>query len=249
MRKKLIAGNWKSNLKKEEAENLAATIAETKASENYELAVFPPEIFIESILKICSGKIAVGAQNCSSYSEGAFTGETTANQLKSAGTQLILAGHSERRQLFGESNEVVKAKINQIVETGLTAIFCCGETLAIRQANNQNNLVQQQLNESLFHLNPTDFSRVIIAYEPVWAIGTGVVATPNEAEEMHVFIRKKIAEKYGESTAEKTKILYGGSVKPDNAQELLNCKNIDGALVGGASLKANDFLAIANAVK
>lgn len=249
MRKKLIAGNWKSNLLRAEAENLAKTIAQSVFNSHCNIALFPSEAYLSNIISLCEGKAFVGAQNCSMFAEGAFTGESSAKQLQSVGVQMILAGHSERRQLFGETNEVVKAKINQIIEAGLTAVFCCGETLAIRQANNQNKLVQQQLNESLFHLNVTDFSRVIIAYEPVWAIGTGVVATPNEAEEMHAFIRNCVAEKYGKSIAEKSIILYGGSVKPDNATSLLSCENIDGALVGGASLKANDFLAIANAVK
>jgi triosephosphate isomerase len=160
---------------------------------------------------------------------------------------MILAGHSERRMLFAETNQVVKTKVDKILEAEAVPVFCCGETLEVRNANQQNKTVLEQLEESLFHLSETDFTKVIIAYEPVWAIGTGVVATPEQAEEMHRFIRLEIVRRYGESVAEKTKILYGGSVKPDNARQLLKSPHIDGALVGGASLKSDDFLAIVNA--
>ncbi|HRN93358.1 MAG TPA: triose-phosphate isomerase [Chitinophagales bacterium] len=249
MRKKLIAGNWKSNLAKSNAIQLAEAILEQGISVDFELVIFPPEIFIDSILEVVKSTVKVGAQNCSQYTEGAFTGETTALQLASAGVQMALAGHSERRHLFAETNEVVKLKIDKVLSAGLTPVFCCGEALETRKANEQNNWVEQQLEESLFHLTQADFSKVIIAYEPIWAIGTGVVATPKEAAEMHEFIRKKIAAKYDAATAESTRILYGGSVKADNAKALFSCPNIDGALVGGASLKANEFLAIANAAK
>lgn len=248
MRKKLIAGNWKSNLALPEAQSLAQTISQAVFSPHCHVALFPSEVYLANTISICKDKVLVGAQNCSMFGEGAYTGETTASQLKSVGAQLILAGHSERRQLFGETNDVVKAKINQIIEAGLTAVFCCGETLVNRQQNNQNEVVLRQMQESLFHLAPNCLHKIIIAYEPVWAIGTGLVATPNEAEEMHSFIRKSIAGQFGKNIAEQLIILYGGSVKPENAAQLLSCENIDGALVGGASLKAKDFLAIVHAL-
>ncbi|MBX2904142.1 MAG: triose-phosphate isomerase [Chitinophagales bacterium] len=248
MRKKLIAGNWKSNLLLSEAISLANSIAAQPISTHYELAVFPPEAFITSVASICNTQVFTGAQNCSMYAEGAFTGETTARQLQSAGVQMVLTGHSERRQLFGETNSVIQQKVNKILEAGLTPVFCCGEMLPARQANQQNQVVLQQLQESLFHLTESDFGKVIIAYEPVWAIGTGVVASPAEAEAMHAFIRNEVAQKYSTTTAQTLRILYGGSVKPDNAQELFSCNNVDGALVGGASLKVADFLGIAHSI-
>lgn len=249
MRKKLIAGNWKSNLTPKNAESLAKSITEFSNSNIYDIAVFPPEVFIPLVLNVVKQQVKVGAQNCSQNSEGAFTGETTAAQLASVGVQMVLVGHSERRQLFAETNDVLKLKINQVLNAGLTPVFCCGETLQNRKDKLQNSIVEQQLNESLFHLQNNDFNKVVIAYEPIWAIGTGVVATPNEAEEMHAFIRAKIEKKYSTEIAEKCKIIYGGSVKADNAASLFVCPNIDGALVGGASLNADEFLAIAKSVK
>lgn len=248
MRKKLIAGNWKSNLAKSEAITLAKAIAKQSHSQLFDLAVFPPEVFIAAIAEIGAGRFFTGAQDCSAHSEGAFTGETTAAQLASAGVQMVITGHSERRQIFAETNKTVKAKVDKILEANLIPIFCCGEILETRQANEQSNFVLQQLQESLFHLNEESFSKIIIAYEPIWAIGTGVVASPKEAEEMHAFLRTEVEKKYSKSTAENLKILYGGSVKPNNAAELFKCQNVDGVLVGGASLKATDFLDIAGAV-
>lgn len=249
MRKKLIAGNWKSNLSKKEVKELTEAIAMQPCSKLFDLAVFPSEVFISTVVAGSGARFFVGAQNCSAHSEGAFTGETTAAQLASAGVQIIIAGHSERRQIFAETNKTVKTKVDKILEANLIPIFCCGETLETRKVNRQSNFVLQQLQESLFHLNEENFSKVIIAYEPIWAIGTGVVASPKEAEEMHAFLRSEVEKRYSKNAAENLKILYGGSVKPNNATELFKCQNVDGALVGGASLEAIDFLDIAGAVR
>jgi len=252
MRKKFVAGNWKSFLQKPAADDLLIVLKNNidfTESGLPDVAVFPPSIYIENAAKNAEGKFKVGAQNCSAAGEGAYTGEVTSEMLASIGTQLVLAGHSERRQLFGETNAVVKSKVERILATQLTPVFCCGESLEIRNANTHKEFVHTQLTESILHLSEGDFSRLIIAYEPVWAIGTGVNASPEQAQEMHAFIRNVIRESYSSSVADITRILYGGSVKPDNAATLFACVDVDGGLVGGASLKAADFIAIIQAAK
>lgn len=252
MRKKLVAGNWKSFLRYDAAMDLLSSLTHHLTNHNdntVEVVVFPPAIYLESAVRMAAGAYGVGAQNCSSNTEGAYTGEVTANMLTSVGVQHILTGHSERRQLFGESNDVVKDKINRITEAGATPFFCCGETLEARQAQLHKKVVEAQLQASLFHLSEDDFNKVVIAYEPVWAIGTGVNATAAQAQEMHAFIRETVAQQYSKETAASLRILYGGSVKPENAAELFSCADVDGALVGGASLKLNDFVSIIHAAK
>ncbi|MDW8274028.1 MAG: triose-phosphate isomerase [Chitinophagales bacterium] len=248
MRKKIVAANWKSNLLADEAVSLARQICTSDIPKSAEIILLPPMPYLFQIAQMAGNTIQIGAQNCSMYPEGAYTGEVTARQLKSAGAKIILTGHSERRQLFSENNTVVKQKINRILDAGLSVMFCCGEPLEVRKEKKHIDLVHQQLEESLFHLGPEQFSQVIIAYEPVWAIGTGVVATPDEAQEMHAFIRSAIESRYGGAVAKSTAILYGGSVKPDNAPTLFACEDVDGALVGGASLNYNDFIKIAQAI-
>jgi triosephosphate isomerase len=191
--------------------------------------------------------VSPSAQNCHFAASGAYTGEVSVDMIKSVGALYCIAGHSERRQLFHEGNEVVKAKVDAILNGGLTPIFCCGEALDIREAGGQNDFVRSQLEEGVFHLEPDAFSRIIIAYEPIWAIGTGVTASPGQAQEMHAFIRETIRSKYGVAIGDTVRILYGGSIKGDNAGTLFGQPDVDGGLVGGASLQAGGFLDIIRA--
>lgn len=189
----------------------------------------------------------VGAQNVSDQESGAYTGEVSAAMLESMEIDYCIVGHSERRAYYGETDEIVARKVDQLLKHNLRPIVCCGEVLEEREGNRQFDVVKKQITDGLFHLSADEFSNVVIAYEPVWAIGTGKTATPDQAQEMHAFIRNLIAEKYGDEVAENTSILYGGSCKPSNAKELFANKDVDGGLIGGASLKADDFLAIATA--
>ncbi len=249
MRKKLVAGNWKSYLDKNDAIALLEEIAIADFADEVEVAVFPPMLYLQNAIESAKGKFFVGAQSCSAKGFGAYTGEVAAAMISSVGAQMILVGHSERRQYFGETHDVLKQKVDRVIEAGLKVVFCCGEPLEVRNAAQHKQLVSTQLAESLFHLSESDFKKVIIAYEPVWAIGTGVNATPEQAQEMHEFIRRLVKEKYTTQAAEAVRILYGGSVKPDNAKALFSCADVDGGLVGGASLKANDFVTIIQAAK
>jgi len=210
-----------------------------------EVIIAPPFIHLSDISKLLSG-VKLAAQNCASEAQGAYTGEVAADMIKSAGATHVIIGHSERRTYFKEDNEVLHKKVNLVLENDLIPIFCCGEVLAEREANEHFNVVKDQLGETIFKLEANDFSKIIIAYEPVWAIGTGVVATPAQAQEMHAYIRSLITERYGEETADNTTLQYGGSCKPDNARELFSNPDVDGGLIGGASLKADDFIAIVN---
>jgi triosephosphate isomerase len=252
MRKKFVAGNWKSFLQKQAAYDLLITLKHNidfSGSGLPDVAVFPPSIYVENAVSVANETFKVGAQNCSAAGEGAYTGEVTSEMFASVGASLILAGHSERRQIFGETNAVIKSKVERILAAQITPVFCCGESLEIRNANTHKEFVFTQLTDSILHLSESDFSRLIIAYEPVWAIGTGINASPEQAQEMHAFIRNVIKEKYNDAIADNTRILYGGSVKPDNALALFSCADVDGGLVGGASLKAEDFKAIIQAAK
>jgi triosephosphate isomerase len=214
---------------------------------NCSVIIAPPFTHLPMILTRASGsKIQTGAQNCHQESSGAYTGEISVEMLKSLGVEYVIVGHSERRQLFHENNEIVKLKLNAIVKAGLIPIFCCGEPLDIRQTETQNIFVRQQLEESLFHLEKEIFEKLCIAYEPIWAIGTGVTASPEQAQEMHRYIRDQIAIRYDKVTSEMTRILYGGSIKADNAKTLFTQEDVDGGLVGGASLNAPGFLEIIN---
>ncbi len=249
MRRKIIAGNWKMNLKYEEAKALAAAIREGEGTYRHEVILCPSFPYLTALAEILKGsKVALGAQNCADREHGAFTGEVSAPMLASIGVPYVIIGHSERRIYYHESYAMLKDKIDIALAHGLKPIFCCGETKEIRLDEQQENYVERQLEESLFHLSEDDIQRVIIAYEPVWAIGTGLTATPQQAQDMHHFIRTRIAARYGRDIAERIIIQYGGSMKPDNAAELLSQPDVDGGLIGGASLKADDFKAIIAAV-
>lgn len=213
-----------------------------------DVIICPPLLHITEVSNVVSGTVLkIGAQNCAAASNGAYTGEVSAAMLQSAGVNFVIVGHSERRDMFGDSNEVVASKMHQALANNLLPIFCCGEPLGIRNQGKQEEYVLKQLQQSLFQLSEDEIKKVIIAYEPIWAIGTGLNATAEQAQQMHAFIRKQLTAVYGSTTANETRILYGGSCKPDNAGELFKCPDVDGGLIGGASLKATDFLAIIDA--
>jgi triosephosphate isomerase len=247
MRKNIVAGNWKMNKTHAEAIALANEIVGSAYASDVQLIMIPPAVYVSEISKIAAlAGIAVGVQNSSQHESGAYTGELSTAMIKSVGAQYVLVGHSERREYFKEQNDVLAAKVDQVLVDDLTPIYCCGEVLEERENENHFNLVQAQLEEGLFHLDVAQILKCVIAYEPVWAIGTGVTASSAQAQEMHQFIRSLLIEKYGEDVANGISILYGGSCKPSNAKELFANPDVDGGLIGGASLKATDFIAIAN---
>lgn len=252
MRQKIVAGNWKMNKTLEEANILTAELMGMVADEVKENVItvlctpFPYLISVKN--QLGSSLIKVGAQNCSEHDSGAYTGETSAGMLKSMGIPYVIIGHSERRQYFGEDAKLLATKVDKALANSITPIFCCGESLEIREAGTHEALIKQQVEESLFHLSNEAVQKVVIAYEPVWAIGTGKTATSQQAQDMHAIIRKQIAGKYGAATADSISILYGGSVKADNAKELFACADVDGGLVGGASLKSREFVEIIKAI-
>jgi triosephosphate isomerase (TIM) len=246
-RTKVVAANWKMNLNLGEGDSLLAEIQRGLPAElTCEVIIAPPLTHLHHLAGQMSG-IRPSAQNCHFAASGAFTGEVSVDMIKSVGAHYCITGHSERRQLFNESNEVVRAKVDAILKGGLTPIFCCGEALDIREAGKQNEYVRTQLEESIFHLSQNEFQKIIIAYEPIWAIGTGVTASPQQAQEMHAFIRQTIRDTYGEAIGDAMRILYGGSIKGDNAVTLFSQPDVDGGLVGGASLQAQGFLEIIRA--
>jgi triosephosphate isomerase len=251
MRKKVVAGNWKCNTTLQEGIELAKAVNDMVASKGAEDVVVvlgtPFTHLVKVVENVDIRRIGVSAQNCAAEAKGAYTGEVSATMVKSTGAEYVILGHSERREYYGEDSTILNKKVALALENGLTPIYCCGEALAIREAGTQNEFVKQQLNETIFNLPVQDFSKIIIAYEPIWAIGTGVTATSAQAQEMLAYIRLLIAEKFGTAVAEETSILYGGSCNAKNAGELFANKDIDGGLIGGASLKAEDFLAIINA--
>jgi len=249
MPKKIIAGNWKMNKSYDEGTKLVSEITKLIDGDVFsdiQIVIAPPFIHLYSIGKFISTqtKIVLGAQNCYSKSSGAYTGEVSAAMLKSVGVQYVILGHSERREHFKESNEFLKEKVDIVLEYDLKPIFCCGETLDQREKDSHIDFVCNQITGCLFHLSPEQFSNIVIAYEPIWAIGTGKNATSRQAQEMHKAIRGHIAQKFGSHAAESTTILYGGSCKSDNAKELFACPDVDGGLIGGASLNAKDFVEI-----
>jgi len=248
MRKKIVAGNWKMNKNLEEGLALATEVVNMVKDEvrgDAKAVLCAPYISLSAVSKILAGSaVGLGAQNCHQKESGAFTGEISVSMLTSVGVQYVILGHSERREYFGETNAQLAEKVNLALKAGLTPLFCCGETLDQRNKGIHLDFIKAQLTESLFHLSAEDFAKIVIAYEPIWAIGTGVTATSAQAQEMHEMIRKHIATKYGQAGADNTSILYGGSCKPDNAKELFACKDVDGGLIGGASLKARDFVDI-----
>lgn len=253
MRKKIAAGNWKMNLTFGEAQELVQAVVASytqAAASGVELIMAPPYPYLLSVKEWVGSAagIHVAAQNLHHEASGAYTGEVAAGMLNSIGITHCIIGHSERRAYFGENNALLATKIDQALAHGLVPIYCIGEKLEEREAGHALEVNKVQLQEGCFHLDAEAFSKLILAYEPVWAIGTGKTASPEQAEEVHAFIRQEIAGKYGAAIAEETSILYGGSVKPGNAAELFAQPNIDGGLIGGASLKAADFLAIAQAL-
>jgi triosephosphate isomerase len=249
MRKKIVAGNWKMNLTRSEAKRLFDSISKLSSEMLCDIYQFVPSLFLAELIDKKVDSPILGAQNAHPKSNGAFTGEISMHQIKDIGVKAILIGHSERRQLFGESNEFLKEKVDAAISEGLTLFFCCGESLEQREDGNHEQVVINQLKESLFHLTEKDFKNVVIAYEPVWAIGTGKTASSEQANEMHSAIRSAVAGNYTTDVANKTSILYGGSCKPSNAEELFSKEHIDGGLIGGASLKEEDFSSIINACK
>lgn len=253
MRKRIVAGNWKMHKKLEDGLSLARDIRvrlEGRCSEEKEVIVFPPFIHLAGIAELLNGLTGFhsGGQNCHHKKEGAYTGEISASMLASAGASHVIVGHSERRKYFGEDDALLAAKIDRALEEGLTPVFCCGETLEERESGRQFEVVGRQIRKALFHLPEEKIRKLHIAYEPVWAIGTGKSASPEAASEMHAFIRSQLSGKYGRESAEAISILYGGSVKPGNAAGLFAMPDIDGGLIGGASLQAADFEAIFNAL-
>lgn len=252
MRLKIVAGNWKMNMNKEEGELLTSQIvnlvAQAKLADAVKLILAPPAIHLANLGGILKGQkqIALAAQNVHQEAKGAFTGEISASILASFGLQYVIIGHSERRQYFAENDQLLAQKVKAALEQNMQVIFCCGEGLEIRQAGNHLDYVSNQLTNGVFDLPKALFEKITIAYEPIWAIGTGETASSTQAQEMHAHLRQHIAAKYGEQTAQSTSILYGGSCKPSNAKELFACPDVDGGLIGGASLKASDFVAIAS---
>lgn len=243
MAQKIVAGNWKMNLNLNDAKELVHQVSQNDIPEGVTVMMFPPALFVGEVAKD-AGKIKVGTQNFYFEEKGAFTGEVSINQIRSVGGQVVLIGHSERRAIFGETDAVIKQKVDAAIAADFDFIFCCGEPLEIREAGSQNDFVKAQLEAAFFHLPKAAMETAIIAYEPVWAIGTGKTASSDQAEEMHAAIRSWIVEKYDAETAEKVSILYGGSCNENNAKELFSCPNVDGGLIGGASLKANAFSTI-----
>lgn len=252
MRKKIVAGNWKMNLDLKAGAALAKSVVDyykNKGSQKAEVVLCPPFIHLSSLEYIVKGsKIAYGAQNCSSETSGAYTGEVSCEMIKSTGAQYVIIGHSERRTYFKEDDALLNKKTKLAVAAGLKVIFCCGELLPERESGKHFEVVKRQLEDGLFSLSERDIENITIAYEPVWAIGTGLTATPAQAQEMHKYIRDLIDKKYGTSVAGRTSVLYGGSCKPSNAAEIFAMPDVDGGLIGGASLKGEDFCAIADAV-
>lgn len=252
MRKKIVAGNWKMNMNLQEGVALATELNEALAADkpNCDVVICTPFIHLAKVADILNaGVIGLGAENCADKEKGAYTGEVSASMVKSTGAQYVILGHSERRAYYGETAEILKEKVNLALANGLKVIFCIGEVLEEREANKQNEVVKAQLEGSLFDLTAEQFANIILAYEPVWAIGTGKTATSDQAEEMHAFIRTTIAEKFGAEAAENVSILYGGSCKPSNAKELFAKPDVDGGLIGGAALKCADFKGIIDAWK
>jgi triosephosphate isomerase (TIM) len=246
MRQKIVAGNWKMNKTLEEANVLASEIMgmvndEVKGDVKVIFCVpFPYLLPIKNLLGT-NTRISVAAQNCSEHESGAYTGEVSAPMLKSMGIPYVILGHSERRQYFGEDGKLLAKKVDIAQKHGLIPIFCCGEPLEVREANQHEALVKKQIEEALFHLDAAGLQKVIVAYEPVWAIGTGKTASAQQAQDMHAVIRKHLASKYGQAVADSITIQYGGSVNAANAKELFACPDVDGGLVGGASLKSREF--------
>ncbi|HKJ78404.1 MAG TPA: triose-phosphate isomerase [Prolixibacteraceae bacterium] len=250
MRKKVVAGNWKLNTNVQSGVDLAKEVSKlvtNDAPNDVVVILGTPYTHLTKVVETINiARIGVAAQNCAAEESGAFTGEVSAEMVRSTGADYVILGHSERREYYGETSESLNKKLAHALKHKLIPIYCCGEPLEIREAGEQNNYVKQQLEETIFKLAPEDYKRLIIAYEPIWAIGTGRTASADQAQEMHAFIRSIIANRYGKEVADEVSILYGGSCKPGNAKELFANEDVDGGLIGGASLNAKDFLGIIN---
>ena len=250
MRTKIVAGNWKMNKNCEETEDLLNELIEKlPIDKEVQIVVAPTFVNLASAVDHLEfTNITVAAQNLHQAESGAYTGEISADMLKSVGVNTVILGHSERRAIFHETDAIIANKVDAALKHDMTVIFCFGEELKDRQNNQHFNVVENQLRDGLFHLGKEAWEDIILAYEPVWAIGTGETASPEQAQEMHAFIRETVRHTYGSDVAEDVSILYGGSVKPDNAQEIFGKPDVDGGLIGGAALKADDFVAIVNAI-
>ncbi|MFY0591821.1 triose-phosphate isomerase [Roseivirga sp.] len=249
MRKKIIAGNWKMNKNLEDGIALASevvNIANDETPNDVTVVMCTPAIHLSQVSGITanSDKVFVGAQNMSEHESGAYTGDLAADMITSTGASYVIIGHSERREYHFETNQQLAARVKLALAKGLTPLFCCGESLEIREAGKHVEFVTNQLSESLYDLSSEDLQKVVIAYEPIWAIGTGVTASAEQAQDMHKSLRASLADRYSHEVAEEISILYGGSMKPSNAQELLSQPDVDGGLIGGASLKSRDFIDI-----
>ena len=251
MRKKIVAGNWKCNTNLQEGVELAKAVNElvvAKGDKDVVVVLGTPFTHIAKVVEsVDASRISVSAQNCAAEAKGAFTGEVSAEMVKSTGATYVILGHSERREYYSETSEILNKKVALTLANNLTPIYCCGEPLEIREAETQNDFVKKQLDETVFQLPVDEFKKLVIAYEPIWAIGTGRTASTEQAQDMLAFIRGLIADKYGKDVAEEISILYGGSCKASNAPELFSQPDIDGGLIGGASLQAEEFLGIINA--
>jgi triosephosphate isomerase len=245
MRKKIVAGNWKMNMTLSEGVALAKRVNEMNKGLGGDVGVIvaPPFIHLSEVARCLSG-VGLSAQDCAAEAQGAYTGEVSAGMVRSTGADYVIIGHSERRAIFGEDDALLGKKVLRALENDLIPIFCCGEILEERESGQLFEVVKRQIETALFDLDAGDMATIIIAYEPVWAIGTGVVATPEQAQEMHAYIRQLVRDRYGDDLADDLTILYGGSCKPSNAGELFANPDVDGGLIGGASLKAEDFIAI-----
>ena len=243
MRKNIAAGNWKMNLSFDEANALVSELVKVDVPDNTDVILGVPYPYLAQMNEMVSGasKVSIAAQNCHEKEKGAFTGEVSTGMLSSIGINTVILGHSERREYQKESAELLAEKVNTALAAGFRVIFCCGESLTTRESGQHFDYVADQIKDSLFDLDASAWKQIVLAYEPIWAIGTGVTASPEQAQEMHAHIRKQLAEKYNQDLANDTSILYGGSVKPANAEQLFSKEDIDGGLVGGASLKAADF--------
>ena len=253
MRKKIVAGNWKMNCTLDEGKKLASEVIHMVNSEitsDVEVIISPPFIHLTTLKSLIgsSQNIHLGSQNCNENESGAYTGEVSADMLKSIEVDYVILGHSERREYFEESDELLAQKVKTVLNKGLIPIFCCGEKLETREAGDQEKIVGEQVEKALFGLSDEEIKKVVIAYEPVWAIGTGKTATADQAQDMHAFIRGIISKQYSQETADSISILYGGSVKPGNAEEIFSKADVDGGLIGGASLKSRDFTDIVKAI-
>lgn len=248
MRRPLIAGNWKMNLTRDESVSLALALCQADSSKNVDILICPPYVYLDAVSQaVAESSISVGSQDVYFEASGAFTGEISVDMLKDVGVQFIILGHSERRHVIGESDLLINKKIRAVLSGGLTPVVCVGETLEERERGETLDVIKSQFEGSLDGLTADQMKNSVIAYEPVWAIGTGKTASPEEAQAVHADLRKLLAGRYNQGTSEHVRILYGGSVKPDNAANLMAQADIDGALVGGASLKSDSFIEIINA--